>query len=333
MDIHHGGRAAAGLGVLGALGVLALGLFLAGPAAAGGYRTPRTWFGAPDLQGTWSNASMTRLTRPPEAKVLVVGEAEAAALEAAIAARRAHPADDALGQTESEWRDQGKFARLQGQVRTSWIVSPENGQLPYSAAGKALMARWSADQPSDGPEQRPPSERCLMAAWGAAGPPILNPAYADGYQIVQTREAVVIVSEVNHEVRIVRLGGGHLPADVRQWGGDSVGHWEGETLVVETRGFHLEEVYRQPIFVMSPDAKVTERFTRVAKGELKYAFSVEDPAVFSQVWRAEMPFVASTTPLYEYACHEGNYSMANMLGGARREEADAAAAKAAGPGR
>lgn len=305
-----------------------LALLVAGAASAGGYRAPRTRFGAPDLQGVWTNESMTRLFRPSGVTDLVISEAEAARLEAKLTPMRTHPTDDDLGQTESEWRTAGKLARLQGQVRTSWIVSPANGRLPFNAAGRAAMEHWLGDLPADGPEQRPGSDRCLMTPWGAAGPPMLNAPYANNYHILQTRTEVLIEAEANHETRIVELGGPPPPAGQRRWMGWSVGHWEGDTLVVETRGFRTDEIFRQPMYVMSPDAKVTERFTRVGPRELKYEFTVDDPAYYAAVWRGEMPFTPATSPSYEYACHEGNYSMANMLAGARHDEAEAASSKA-----
>lgn len=159
-----------------------------------------------------------------------------------------------------------------------------------------------------------------MPSWGASGPPVLNSPYAANYQIVQTPDRVVIVAESNGEARIVRLNSAHAPPGMRSIAGDSIGHWEKDTLVVETTNFQAGESYR-PAPYMSAEAKVTERFTRVSPTELRYEFSVEDPAVFTQVWRGEEPFLAAKGPLYESACHEGNYSLPSILAGARRAEA------------
>jgi hypothetical protein len=286
------------------------------------YRAPRTESGAPDLQGIWTNLSLTTLERPSEAKTLIVSEAEASGLEHLIADKTAHPADDKIGARDSEWFDGSRLARIGGQARTSWIVSPADGQTPYTPQARKAFAAAKAAVLTvfDGPEVRPTSERCLLGVRGANGPPILNARYAANYQFVQTRDRVVIVSEMVHDARIIRLNGLHLPKAIRPWMGDSIGHWEGETLVVETTNFNPGEVFRVE-FLMSSDAKVIERFTRVSPSEILYQFSVEDPATFTQVWRGEMPFVATQGPIYEYACHEGNYSLTSILSGARQQEA------------
>jgi len=169
-----------------------------------------------------------------------------------------------------------------------------------------------------------------MPAWGAAGPPMLNAPYSNLYQIVQTRDDVAISMEANHEVRIIRLTAtGHLPAHIRPWMGDSIGRWEGETLVVETTNRNAAEELKQPNgLYISKDAKVTERFTRTAQDRLLYEFTVEDPAAYSRTWRAQMVFETAKGPTYEYACHEGNYAMRGILAGARQEEAEQRAATA-----
>lgn len=292
-----------------------------GHADAGGYRAPRTASGAPDLQGIWTNLSLTRLERPADIKDLVLSDAEAPAIERKIIDKVAHPIDDPTGGHDSEWWDGAALARIDGHARTSWIVSPADGKLPYTAEGQRLAGakRAAALGAFDGPEARALSERCLIPSWGAAGPPILNSPYSALYQIVQTADRVVILSELNGDVRIVRLNAQHPPSTMRFLAGDSIGHWEKETLVVETAGFLPGESYRTLPY-LSSEARVTERFTRVSPTEIRYEFSVEDPAIFKQVWRAEMPFLASQAPLYESACHEGNYSLPNILAGARAFE-------------
>jgi hypothetical protein len=162
---------------------------------------------------------------------------------------------------------------------------------------------------------------------------MLNGPYASLYQFVQTKDAVAIHLESVHDVRIVLLTTKtHLPPSVRPWLGDSIGHWEGETLVVETTNFNRGDAYKMPLgFYISAEAKVTERFTRASPTQLRYDFTVEDPKAFSKPWRAEMVFAATKGPLYEYACHEGNYALTGILAGARHEEAQASLqAKSAG---
>ena len=293
---------------------------LAAAAQAAPYHAPRTWFGAPDLQGAWTNNALTRLERPPGVASLVVSGPEAAALQARLTKGLRERPGDVVGQGESEWPEGAELARIDGRIRTSWIIDPADGRLPYTPA--ARKARGAAGGGLDDPEDLSPSDRCLGASWGAAGPPMLNPPYAPGYRIVQTADEVVILTEINHEVRHIRLNAAH--GAIRQWGGDSVGRWEGDTLVVETVKFHPQESYRAPVLLMSPHARVIERFTRIAPREIRYAFEVDDPATFTSAWRGETPLHASTAPMFEYACHEGNYSLPGMLAGARKAERDAA---------
>lgn len=298
-------------------------MLLAPAAAAGpprtGYSPPKTAWGDPDLEGVFSNLSLTRLERPANVGTLTVTGDEAAAVERRMADD--FLAEDAkVGQRETEWQERFPLARIRGEARTSWIVSPANGLVPYTPEARARRAAL-ADRTHgmDGPEARPGAERCVAST--SSGPPMLNANSESDYHIVQTPDAVVIVAQMYHDARIVRLNGRPLPSGVRQWMGDSIGRWEGHTLVVETTGFHPQEGARTR-FLMSADAKVVERFTRVSATELLYEFSVEDPATFTETWRGEMPLRAIDGPLYEFSCHEGNYSLPNILGGARREEAD-----------
>ena len=299
--------------------LLALALVCAAPAAlAGGYRAPRTPWGAPNLQGEWTNYSLTHLERPPGVPAVVANRADIPAIEKVLY-DNILPADP-LGSRESEWWGEAHMAVIDGQMRTGWITSTPDGRIPYSAEGKRRLDAWRAAAFAnfDGPESRNASERCLTPSFSTGSPPYLNAPYAANYQIVQTREAVVIVSEIDNEVRIVRLGGRH--PDHRLWMGDSIGHWEKDTLVVETTGFKEAESFRAPVFYIGPDAKVTERFTRVSPTEIRYAFTVEDPATYTATWKGEMPFRTTSEPMYEYACHEGNYSLAGVLEGARYVE-------------
>jgi hypothetical protein len=283
----------------------------------------------PDLTGLWTSSSLTVLERPPGVASLSVPEAEAAAYEKRVMAADAADTDDVGGRSSEIgfWNFGGRFARIGGAARTSWIVEPADGRLPYSAQGLAARARDAAThQDSANPETRTASEQCLLTGWAGAGPPMLNAPYANAYQIVQTKDAVAIAIEAVHDVRIVPLVSGpaaarHGPAVLRPWMGDSIGWWEGATLVVETTHFNPGDQIRLPTSLfISKDARVTERFSRLPDGRLSYAFSVDDSATFTKVWRAEMVFQPIQGALIEYACHEGNYSLPGILAGARREE-------------
>jgi len=202
-------------------------------------------------------------------------------------------------------------------------VDPDDGQLPYSAEGRRRRAMFDKAQVEafDGPEARPVAgDRCLLPSWGAMGPVMMNAPYNANYRIVQTRDEIAIEAENNNELRIIRIGRPHLPGQIRQWTGDSIGHWEKDTLVVETTNLRADAPLSQAPFFFTPGARVVERFTRVGPKALEYDFTVEDPVIFARPWRAEMTFVASDAPIYEFACHEGNYSMTNILAGARAQE-------------
>jgi len=320
---------------------------LATAASAQAYKAPRTSFGQPDLQGVWTNAAITGLERPAMFKSLTIPEAEAKAFEARRAAMRAaqdRPTDPNEGAPpvaadpggyNAAWTDPGTaLGRIAGEVRTSWIVEPADGKLPYSAEGRRFLQTTleKARNTFDGPESRPLGERCILGFGSTAGPPMLNVLYNNHYEIVQTPDHVTIVVEMNHDARVIRLKDrAHVPAHIRPWMGDSVGWWEGDTLVVETTNFNPGEVLR-PYFAatiyISEDAKVTERFTRIADGQILYEFTVDDPKVFTQAWKAQMPLNAAKGPVYEYACHEGNYSLPGILAGARLAEKEGRQAEA-----
>jgi hypothetical protein len=296
-------------------------IFLLGPAhAQAGWKTPRTSFGAPDLEGMWTNATATPLERPAAFDGPTTTEERAAAF-----VRSSHEAffgdeSDGVGGRQSEWWEVGDdMLRIAGGIRTSVIVDPANGKMPYSAEGRARLAKAQADMLGlyDDPETRPSPERCLTGGSGSTGAPIFTARYNGHYQFVQTQDHVVISMEQNRQVRIIPLRPEPRSAP-RQWAGYSTGRWEGDTLVVETSGFHTGDAYKPASAIyVSEDAKVTERFTRISSREILYQFTVEDPVVFTQAWRGEQLFYADRSPSFETACHEGNYSLPGILAGGR----------------
>ena len=314
----------------------------AGAAHASPYKAPRTAFGTPDLGGLWTNTSLTFLQRPPIFKALVATEAEAKMMEAGFRSMvgdllkttvdpklGAPPAVKEAPQADNLEMDM-HLAHIGGQMRSSWIVEPADGKIPFTDAGKKADHEVNSET-FDNPESRPLTERCLTAIGSPEGPPMMNTGFNGHYQIVQTRDHVAIHIEMNHDVRIVRMvDRTHLAANVRPWMGDSVGWWEGETLVVETTNFNPKTSVQSLSggFVYSARGKLTERFTRTSKDEILYEFAVDDPAYFTKPWRGEMPMRPAKGPIYEYACHEGNYSIANALSGARVEEKQPPAAVA-----
>lgn len=329
-----------------ALAIIAA-LALGDAASAASYKPPRTPWGAPDLEGYWSNASVTKLTRLPGQTRLIVSAAEAKALAAGMNEaldgdlkptdpnKAAPRAGQDPGGYNMFWLDPGRsLVKVNGEYRTSWIVDPADGQLPLSDQGRALVAkaalhRREADTPKD-PEGLEPWDRCLISSRGSGGPGMLNNIYNSNYQIVQTPDAVAIVVEMIHDARTISLyrskaeaQAAHGPAVVTPWLGDSRGWWEGDTLVVETVHVNREQGRPGPLF-LTPEGRVTERFTRVDKDSIHYEFTVEDSTFYTRSWRAETVFSALGHPLYEYACHEGNYALPHILAGARRAEGTAA---------
>jgi hypothetical protein len=312
----------------------AVGLAFSGAAVA---QIPRTPDGKPDFQGIWTNASITRLERVPEFKDLVISEADAKQWEADAAAvgaedsARTDPSEGAPAAGEDPagynffWIDPGKqVGKVNGTYRSSWITDPPNGRVPYTPAGRMAMMRPLATYNTNhNPEERIPIERCLNGFASTGGPPMLNALYNNHHQIVQTPDAIAINVEMIHDTRIIRMNGKHTPPEMRQYLGTPVGHWEGDTLVAETVGFREMEAVRLDFglfLYISPDSKVTERFTLQDKDTIHYAFTVEDPVAYTQPWKGELAFRRSPDRLYEYACHEGNYSVPNILGGAREME-------------
>jgi hypothetical protein len=300
---------------------------LAGAAAATAARAaprPRRR----DLEGVWTSASYTDLQRPRSLPRLVLTPAEAEAYEAPLrqfnGLAPSQPGE--VGQAENEFVDRGAgLARVKGQIRSSWIIDPPDGRIPWSPT--ALAHHYDVMPPVQGlghPEERTGPERCLASVNGGA--PMVGAPDANLFQILQTRDAVVILSEKYHDARIVRLSDGRpLPSMPPSWLGDSVGRWEGDTLVVETGGFHPGVTSRGFLVFATDATRVVERFTRLGPDELFYEFTVEDPVLFTRPWRAEMAFPAAKGRIFEYACHEGNYSLPGILAGARREEREAQA--------
>ncbi len=297
-----------------------------------GYAPARLASGHPDLQGDWTNTSMTRLERGNPSLPLVLDEETRVRLETARARQsaaanaRTDPSEGApavggaIGGYNQYWINLGDhLAVINGQARSSWIVEPDDGRMPVSEAGQARIEEILARRGYTDPEGLNPADRCLVGSRGSGGPPMLNNIYNNTYQIVQTPDAVVINVEMMHDARIVRMGEDHKASPLSQWLGDSVGRWDGDTLVVTTRNWKRDHGNYEPIF-LSDQAVVTERFTRVGDDELFYEFTIDDPVFYDQTWRGEMIFHTATGPVHEYACHEGNYAMTGILAGARRED-------------
>jgi hypothetical protein len=286
---------------------------------------PRTPDGQPDLQGIWTNATVTPLERPAElAGKKVFTDQEAAefakqTVQATNADRRDVPPEVDVARAYNQfWYDRG--TTVVSTKQTSLIVDPPDGRLPaLTPQGQQKvteLAEMRRLHPADGPENRTLNERCIK--WGTAGPPMLPGPYNNNYQIVQTPGYVIILVEMIHDARIIPIDGRpHLPNNVRSWLGDARGHWEGNTLVVDTANFRPDATYRNTV----PESlHLTERFTRVSADTIQYEFTVNDPATFTKPWTASIPMTKIPGPVYEYACHEGNYAMEGILSGARADE-------------
>jgi hypothetical protein len=308
-------------------------LVLAAPATAQSAQIPRTPDGKPDLQGVWTNSSITTLERANPQLPLALSAEQAARLEReraqynAAQNSRTNPNEGAptaggsIGGYNNFFFDRGeKVAVVKGQPRSSWIVDPPSGRMPVSEEGRKRIAAILSKRSEDGPEGMNPADRCLIGSRGSGGPPMLNNIYNNTYQIVQTPTAVVIDVEMMHDARIIRMQQDHKPEALKQWLGDSVGHWEGDTLVVETRNWNRWHGDYEPVY-LSEKATVTERFTRTAADEITYEFTVDDPIFYTQPWKGEMMFNPASGPVYEYACHEANYALEHILTGARIAEA------------
>ena len=334
------------------------GAFAIAATFAGAADIPRTSDGRPDLTGTYDIASLTPLQRPAkfgDKGTLTDEEAEEIAKrEAAYMARRnaaTNPDREAppdggdgsagaagnVGGYNSFWIDRGSGAiKLDGKWRTSIITDPPNGQRPEmtQAAKERAAARRKRSRPNageawwikegldpgpyDDPELRPLAERCLLGFGSTGGPPMLPVLYNNLKRVVQTKDHMMILVEMVHDARIIRVDSEHAPDDVRKWMGDSIGHWEGDTLVVDTTNFSD----RPALNSATRDLHVVERFSRIDKDTLRYSFTVEDPNVWTAPWSGEYSWPASTNRVYEYACHEANYSFGGILRGARILEED-----------
>ncbi|MBT7336112.1 MAG: hypothetical protein HN856_17185 [Gammaproteobacteria bacterium] len=321
---------------------------------------PRTPEGRPDLTGTYDVATLTPLERPkaygdrlylsPEQARKIADDVAAlkrAGDQISDPTRSAPPAggDGSAGAAgnvggyNSFWIDNGdQAASLGGSFRTSIIIDPPNGRRPpmtaqgsrrmaefFSLFGKNTGAAWWLDRPGPGPydnmEMRPNGERCLLSFGSTSGPPMLPALYNNMKRIVQTNDTVMIMAEMIHDARVVRLNSKHPPEHIRYWMGDSIGFWEGDTLVVDTRNFRE----RPALYGADANLHVVEKFTLLADGNLHYQFTVDNPTVWQSSWSGEYPWPASSDKVYEYACHEGNYALGNILRGARLLEQDAQA--------
>jgi hypothetical protein len=293
-------------------------------------KAPRTPDGVPDLQGVWTNATATPLERPASFDAPTTTEERENAFVASSNRAFLEDSSDPVGARQSEWWEVGdSMLKINGEIRTSVIVDPPNGRMPYSEAGKARLAKAQRDmfEVYDHPEARPSPERCMTGGSGATGVPIFTARYNGHYQFVQTADHLVIAMEQNGVTRIIPLRPEPKSAP-RRWMGHSLGRWDGDTLVVETSGFAPGDAYKpsSPILV-SENAKVTERFTRVSPTEILYQYTVEDPDTFTRTWKGEQLFYAATTRPFETACHEGNYSLPGILAGGRELDRRRAKAK------
>lgn len=300
------------------------------------YEAPKTAFGVPDVQGVWNYKTRTSLQRPEtyngelevdEATMLekMVSTPDYLAFLEATGAEA--PGDHNVGGYNGFWITPGDtLASMNGKFRTSLIVEPVDGQIPWKEEGQAVRRSQQSGLPmglaeSDGPEGRTLSDRCLVSFASTA--PFMSSLYNNHMQIVQSPTHVVLLAEMVHNARVVRIGQQFRDLPYEQWLGDSIGYYEGDELVIETMNFNPWQVDKERL--ISRNVKLTERFSRVADDKLHYSFTIEDPEIYTQPWTAEMPMYTGEN-LYEYACHEGNYAMPAILAGARRQEMDAAAA-------
>ncbi len=304
-----------------------------------------------DLNGTWTNESLTNLNRPPGVNKLVLTEEEAREVISGVSIAGFAPegapvenfSDPDAGAPEKGGDDFGvraydqfwvspgdRLAVVKGEIRSSYVVEPSSGVVPVRqdvAARRARSNRYTTGVGgTEGPEAPPLSERCLIGFGNTGGPGMLSTLYNNTYQIVQAPDHVMILVEMVHDARIVptfasaeEARAAHKPNVIKPWLGDSVGWYEGDTLVIETVNIRPEQVEASTIPV-SGEGKVVERFARVSDEELFYRFEVDDPENYSQPWAAELSFYETPERVHEYACHEGNYAMPNMLGGARLQD-------------
>jgi hypothetical protein len=282
----------------------------------------------PTIEGNWRVNFILPMEALPETPQLVVSEQDAKAV-ATVAGKAL--ADEFAAMLDPELPmlvpQSDGLAIVRGQRRTRAVVLPPDGRLPYTAAARKELAGPPPDLPYDNPEQRPNAERCLV---GQGQPPLSSFALDSQIQILRTRDHVVIHVEYGDDVRIVPLTTTHAPRVTWSRLGDSIAHWEGDTLVIETVGMpDADRFHIAPNLIVPGAATVVERLTPISERELLYQFTVIDPATYSGPWLGEFSWFRTTRPIYEHACHEGNYSLPNILAGARHEEAVAKAAVAA----
>ena len=288
----------------------------------------------PDLQGFWTNATITPLERPAQyAGKLTVSDADAAVYEKG----QAQDLKDEDGQSDGPllratgsagvggynalFIDRGsEFARVDGGKRTSLIIDPPDGKVPATTpeARQRQAALFRNFNNYDNVKVRPLSERCIVGFGSTSGPPMMpDYFYNNNYQIVQTPDTIMIMVEMIHDVRVIRMNGTHEPSSIKRWLGDSIGHWDGDTLVIDTTNFRADNAFHGA----SESLHVIERLRRIDAGTILYRATIDDPSTWTKPWTIEYPFLSTPGPIFEYACHEGNYAMEDILGGARRMEA------------
>ena len=306
------------------------------PSAGKKRKLPRTPAGQPDLQGFWTNASLTPLERPAElASKEFFTEEEAAAFERQRLLRENSQAANDIHYDNVTWQTEN-YAKVVSNRRTSIIFDPPDGKVPpLSPEGqkRAVLIAEAARRrnAAESAESRSLAERCI--SWGNEGPPMIPATYNNNLEIFQSGDSIVIHHEMIHGVRFIPLDGRpHLPAGIRQLDGDSRGHWQGDTLIVDTTNFTDETPFRgapaitrQDIF-SSRNLHVVERFSLLDGDTILYRFTVEDPSTWAKPWSGELLMRRTQGPIFEYACHEGNYGLVNILAGARAAEKAAAEA-------
>ena len=293
------------------------------------YKVPRTPDGQPDIQGFWTNATYTPLERPAGVnKQYYTPQELEAVLKKAAAGESAQTTPGTTADVHYDFsqfgldRSQSTFVRS---LRTSMIVDPPDGRVPpFSAEGRRRLAAREEEQKKlggrwDSAQSNQLDDRCLIMA--GPGPPMMDAAYNSNYQIVQAPGYVMILTEMIHDARIIPLDGrSQPPQNVKQWVGLSRGHWENNTLVVETTNFNG----KNPFSGSSENLRVTERFTRTAEDTIQYRFTIVDESMWARPWSGELPLAKTKGPIFEHACHEGNFGLYNTLVGARLEEKKAA---------
>ena len=299
------------------------------------WKLSRTADGQPDLQGFWTNTTYVPLERPKNVtKAFYTKEEVAENIKRAAAIEEEQTEPGTVADVHYDFTQFG-LDRSQGplalNLRTSLIVDPPDGRIPPMTADGLRRAAERAEArkrlgPLDAAQGQPLSVRCIIM--DRIGPPMLAGAYNNNYQIVQVPGYVMILVEMIHDVRIIPLDGRpQLPASVRQWTGSYRGRWEGDTLVVESTNFNG----KNPFQGSSENMRLIERFTRVDENTMRYQFTIDDPSTWTRPWSAEVPWAKTIGPLFEHACHEGNYGLANILAGARAEEKRAAEAATGTP--